>query len=125
MLETIFTYGAMALFVFWLFRSNQRRKKQAQEMEASIAPGMRVVTMAGIIGRIISVDEQNVVIETAGSKIEIVKASIRSVSAWEPAVEPEVEAATSDEGISTYEVPKKATRKPSTRKSAAKSADEN
>lgn len=124
-LDTIFTYVALALFVFWMFRSNQRRKKQALEMTNSIAPGVSVVTMSGVIGRVVSVDDQNVIIESAGSKLEIVKASIRSVNAWSAAGESEEPAEAPSEEISTYEVPKKAPRKPSTRKQASKPADEN
>ncbi|MFM7030451.1 MAG: preprotein translocase subunit YajC [Micrococcales bacterium] len=115
---------AIALFALLMFRSNQTRKKQAQTMADSIVPGAKVITMSGVVGRVVSVEDRNVVIESAGSKLEIVKASIRSVDVWESNAEAASEEAASEE-VSTYEVPKKAPRKPSTRKQATKPADEN
>ena len=83
-----------AVFIFMTFRSSQKRKKQAAEMQQQLVPGAKVMLHSGIVGRVISVSDNDLVIESAGSKLEVVRQAVRTVSVWEakeetPAAEPE------------------------------------
>lgn len=49
---------ALAVFVFFQFRSSKRRQKEAAERLASLLPGAEVMTNFGLYGTLISVDEE-------------------------------------------------------------------
>ena len=64
--------GGMYLF---LFRPQQKRRKQEEEMRKAIAIGDEVTTIGGIVGRVVSIkdDSDSLVLETASDKIRIKK----------------------------------------------------
>ena len=73
----------VALVAIFLFMS-RKQKKQDQEtanMRNSLRVGDEVTTIGGIIGRIVSVKEDTVVIETSrdGTKIRFLKSAISKV----------------------------------------------
>lgn len=77
---TIFLLVAMfAVFYFLLIRPNQKREKQKRNEIASIKEGDRIITSGGIKGKVISVKEDSIVIESKDSKIEIVKFAVGRV----------------------------------------------
>ena len=76
-------YGVLAVMVILMFRSSSKRKKQAAEMQQQLVPGAKVMLHSGIIGRVISVGDTDLVIESAGSKLEVVRQAVRTVSVWE------------------------------------------
>ena len=49
---------ALAVFVFFQFRSSKRRQKEAAERLASLQPGVEVMTNFGLYGTLVSVDEE-------------------------------------------------------------------
>ena len=77
--------------------TNQKRKKQAAEMQSQLVAGSKVMLHSGIVGRVVSVDDSHVVIETAGSKIEVVRQAIRTVSAWEGEAAEDADTAEADQ----------------------------
>ena len=72
----------LVVFVAFLFFSSRRRKAQASQLTNSVKVGANVVMLGGITGKIVSISDSTVVVETTpGTKIEFVKAAVRSVTA--------------------------------------------
>lgn len=76
-------YGLIAVMVFMMFRGSRKRKKQAEELQAQLVPGAKVMLHSGIVGRVVSVTDDHLVVESAGSKLEVVKMAVRTVSVWD------------------------------------------
>ena len=81
----LIVYGVMivAMILIFVFM-NRKQKKQDQEikdMRDSIRVGDEITTIGGIIGRVVSVKEDTVVIETSrdGTKIRFLKSAISKV----------------------------------------------
>lgn len=85
-MDSLFLFAALAVLIVFMFRSNQKRKKQAEELQASIAVGANVMLTSGIYGEIKSIDGDKLVIETTpGTKLSVIKLAVREiVSAPEP-----------------------------------------
>ena len=112
------------IMIFMNMRSSRKRKAEAEKMKTQLVPGAKVVLFSGIVGTVVSVNDDNVVVVTAGSNIEVLKAAIRTVSVWEAEA---VDAESSElpsfvAESSAEEAPKKTTR---TRKPAAPKQTEN
>ncbi|WP_418222561.1 preprotein translocase subunit YajC [Clostridium isatidis] len=60
--------GLFAVMYFMMILPEKKRKKQYNEMIASLQKNDEIITKGGIIGRIIKVDENNFVIETSAEK---------------------------------------------------------
>ena len=58
-----------ALLYFFMIRPENKRKKEAQQMRASLKVGDNITTIGGIIGKVVSVDEEyeEIVIDSEGS----------------------------------------------------------
>ncbi|MEN9715149.1 MAG: hypothetical protein RJA35_616 [Actinomycetota bacterium] len=113
-------YGLIAVMVFMMFRSSRKRKKQAAEMQAQLVPGAKVVLHSGIVGKVLSIDDQNLVIETAGSKLEVMKGAVRSISVWEAKEEVAAEAPKAE--APKAEAPKAGAAKPAAAKASVAKA---
>ncbi|MEN9970835.1 MAG: hypothetical protein RL146_136 [Actinomycetota bacterium] len=71
----------LAVFLAFIIFSNSRRTKQAKALEASVAVGAQVIMLGGIKGKIVSILEDSVVVETTpGTRIEFLKAAVRTVA---------------------------------------------
>lgn len=70
-------FGLMYLIVI---KPQQKRKKQEEELRKSISIGDEVVTIGGIMGRVVSMkdDTDSLVIETASDKIKVKKWAVAS-----------------------------------------------
>ncbi len=65
----IFMLIAMfAVMYFTMIRPQKKRQKEEQEMRNAVDIGDEITTIGGICGRIISVKEDNLVIETGADK---------------------------------------------------------
>lgn len=74
--------GAFMLFIFY---SNKKRKDAAAKLESSVQIGARVIMLGGIVGIVREITDKTLVVETTpGSKIEFVKAAVRSVEETVP-----------------------------------------
>jgi len=113
-LENIILFGALAVLILFMFRNNKKRKQQADQLQASIAVGTKVMLTSGIYGRITSIDGDRLVIEsTPGTSLSVVKLAVREIIAAE---EPVIKAATK----STKPAAKAATKPAATAKKTAK-----
>ena len=70
-----------AIFYFMLIRPENKRKKEAEQMRSSVKVGDHITTIGGIIGKIISIKEETVMIETGHdrTKIRILKTAVKNV----------------------------------------------
>lgn len=74
----------VVFIVFYYFTSikpARKQEKETQDMRSSLAPGDEITTIGGIIGRVLSVTEETVLIETSGerTKIRILKSSVARI----------------------------------------------
>ena len=71
----------IAIFYFFMYRPQKKQDKQQNEMRNSIEVGDEITTIGGIIGKIVSIKEETLVIETTKdkTKIRILRTAIRSV----------------------------------------------
>ncbi|MBE6880690.1 MAG: preprotein translocase subunit YajC [Ruminococcaceae bacterium] len=79
MLTMLIPLAAMILiFYFLIIRPEKKRSKKMKEMLNNLEVADEVVTTGGIIGRVLSVKEDTVLIETGSdrTKIRVLKASI-------------------------------------------------
>ena len=67
----IIMVAMLALMYFMLIRPENKRKKQAAEMRASLAVGDEITTIGGIVGTICAVKENTIVIETGADRVRI------------------------------------------------------
>ncbi len=84
-MQTI-VYYVIIILVFvglfwWMNRSNKKREREQLLMMDSLQVGDEVVTVGGVIGKISSIKEDSVVIETGAdkNKIRFEKSAIKNV----------------------------------------------
>ena len=74
LLSMLATYGIIiGGMYFLLFRPQQKKKKQEDEMRQNVKIGDEIVTIGGIVGKVISVknDGETLVIESSSNKLKI------------------------------------------------------
>ncbi len=91
----IILFGALGIMIVFMFMNSKKRKKQAVDLQASIAVGSYVMLTSGIYGEVVAFDGDKVVIEsTPGNKLTVNKLAIRQVEASAPkAAKPEAKKA--------------------------------
>lgn len=81
MMTMILLYGLIiAVFYFILIRPQSKQKKKEEEMRNSIDVGDTIVTIGGIVGKVVSVKDEDIVIETGAdrNKLKLKKWAIGS-----------------------------------------------
>ena len=77
-------FGLIAAIViaFWFFliRPQKKKEKVANQMRESIKPGDRIVTIGGIMGRVIQVKDDSIIIETTTehTKLKMLKSAVQT-----------------------------------------------
>ena len=71
----------IAFFYFFIIRPQKKQEKEAANMRDSIQVGDEITTIGGIIGKVVSIKEETLVLETTrdGTKIRILKSAVRNV----------------------------------------------
>ncbi len=79
----IMLIAMMAMMYFLMIRPENKRKKEADAMRASLQVGDVITTIGGIVGTICAIKENTVVIESGADRVrvEFVKAAIGSKGA--------------------------------------------
>ena len=81
-ITTIIMLVAMvAVFYFFMYRPQKKQEKETAAMRNSLQVGDEITTVGGIIGKVISINEETVMIETGrdGTKIRILRSAIKSI----------------------------------------------
>lgn len=66
----------VAIFYFLLIRPQQQRVKKEKAFESALKVGDKIITKAGIHGKIAEMSDATVVIETMAGKIKMEKSAI-------------------------------------------------
>ena len=61
----------LGLMYFMLIRPENKRKKEAEEMRASLKAGDEVTTIGGVTGTVVDVKENKFVLETGADRVRI------------------------------------------------------
>jgi len=66
---------------FFMIRPQKKQERQVNEMRNNLQVGDEITTIGGIIGKIVSIKEETVMIETGHdrTKIRILKTAVRNV----------------------------------------------
>lgn len=77
-LSTIVLFGGLfAIFYFLLIRPQKKQQDAHRDMVASLSKGDEVVTIGGVVGKIIHLTDERVTIKTAGdTRLEIDRSKI-------------------------------------------------
>ena len=69
------------LFYFFLYRPQKKQEKETNAMRNNLAVGDEITTIGGIIGKIVSIKDETVLIETGRDKvrIRILRTAVRNV----------------------------------------------
>ena len=65
-----------AVFWFLLIRPQQKRAKAHREMLSNLKRGDRIITQGGFIGRILEIDEEQILLECGDSKLKLSRAAV-------------------------------------------------
>ncbi|WP_232331285.1 preprotein translocase subunit YajC [Agromyces laixinhei] len=59
--------AVLAVLIFFMFRNSRKRKADAEQLQAKVQPGAKVMTNFGLFGTILSIDEDEnqVLLETS------------------------------------------------------------
>lgn len=68
------------VFYFLMIRPQRKREKEVAEMRSKIEVGDEIITSGGIIGRVVSIREDSVVVETGSdrSKIRVARWAVQA-----------------------------------------------
>ena len=71
----------VAIFYFFMYRPQKKQEKETTDMRNGLAVGDEITTIGGIIGKIISIKDETVLLETSGdkTKIRILKSAVKCV----------------------------------------------
>jgi preprotein translocase subunit YajC len=69
-----------AILMVFMFRSQSRRKRAAQDTQRQVVDGARIRTTFGVYGTIVESDDRNVIVEVApGTRIKMLRQAIAMV----------------------------------------------
>ena len=73
--------AVVVVFYFFGIRPQKKQEKETKAMRDSLQVGDEITTIGGIIGKVISIKEETVMIETGHdrTKIRILKSAVRSI----------------------------------------------
>lgn len=71
----------IVVFYFFMIRPQKKQEKQTADMRNNLQVGDEITTIGGIIGKIVSIKEETVMIETGKerTKIRILRSAVRCV----------------------------------------------
>ena len=69
---TVISFALLiAVFYFMLIRPESKRKKAAAKMRSELAVGNKITSIGGVVGTIVSITEDNIVIETSADRVRM------------------------------------------------------
>ena len=63
--------GMLVLMYFLIIRPQKKRQKEEQQLRDSLQVGDEIVTIGGVCGKIVSIKEDSILIETGADKNKI------------------------------------------------------
>ena len=75
--QILFFVAIAAIFYFFMIRPQQKKQKDQKKFIKEVKKGDQVVTVGGIHGKVISVDDMTIILEVdRGAKITFEKSSV-------------------------------------------------
>ena len=71
MSSILFLVIIFVVFYFFLIRPENKRKKQLNEMRSNISLGDEIVTIGGIMGKVVQVTEDTITFETGEDRVRL------------------------------------------------------
>ncbi len=68
----------LVVMYFFFFRPQIKKQKQERNFQKEISKGMRVVTTAGIHGKIVGMDETTITLETENSRLKMERSAVNA-----------------------------------------------
>lgn len=80
-LSIVMIVGVIALMYFLMIRPQKKQEREINDMRNNLQVGDEITTIGGIIGKIISIKEETIMIETGHdrTKIRLLKTAVRCV----------------------------------------------
>ncbi len=80
-MTVVMLVAMVALFYFFMYRPQKKQEKETNAMRDSLEVGDEITTIGGIIGKIVSIKDETVLIETGRDKvrIRILRSAVRNV----------------------------------------------
>ncbi|MFM1994223.1 MAG: preprotein translocase subunit YajC [Actinomycetota bacterium] len=72
-------FAVLLLLIVLLIMQNRRRRKEIEVMQKTLAVGAEVILHAGIKGKVVSLTDDEVEIESAGSKLRVLRGAVGKV----------------------------------------------
>lgn len=71
----------IAIFYFFMYKPQKKQEKKDNDMRNGLQVGDEITTIGGIIGKIVSIKDETVLIETSNerNKIRILRTAVRNV----------------------------------------------
>ena len=77
-IQILFFIGILAIFYFFMIRPQQKRQKEERTFRESLSKGDKVVTIGGMHGKVVSMDDTSAIIQVDENvKIRIDKTALR------------------------------------------------
>lgn len=67
----ILMVGLVGVMYFMMIRPQRKRQKEEQEMRSSIEIGDEIITIGGIIGKVVKIRDEDIVIETGADRVKM------------------------------------------------------
>jgi len=81
LLQTVLLMGGMVLLMWlMLFRPQQKRAKELENMLKNLRAGDRIVTTSGIVAVVLSLKDKTISIRSNDTKLEILKSAVAEVT---------------------------------------------
>ena len=72
-------FAVLILLIVLLIMQNRRRRKEVELMQSSLTVGAEVILHAGIKGKVVSLTDEEVEIDSAGSKFRVLRGAVGKV----------------------------------------------
>ncbi len=109
MMSILMMVGLFALMYFMILRPQKKQQKKEQEMRESIQVGDEITTIGGIMGRVVTVRDDSLIIETGAdrNKMKIARWAIQLNNTANEKLQAEREAAKAAQAKAKEEKKKK------------------
>ncbi len=72
----LFLLVMSAIFYFLIFRPQRKRARQQQELQSAVSIGDQIQTIGGIQGRVVSLDDDTLVIDIESGRMRVARRAI-------------------------------------------------
>jgi preprotein translocase subunit YajC len=67
----IFLIGMVVVLYFFMIRPDSKKKKAVAQMRKEIAPGDDIISIGGMVGKVVSIENDMVTFETGEDRVRI------------------------------------------------------